>query len=306
MAIKQVRAKINNVWTTLTYNQSTGNYEATITAPNITSYNVNSGHYYPVTIEATNMAGTVTTADDTHASLGSNLKLKVKEKTAPVVAISAPTASSYLATNTPEISFTITDETNGSGVDISSLKIKVDSATYTNASTGVTVTAITNGKSVKFIPQTALSDGSHTVTITCSDYDGNEGSKSVTFTVDTVAPTLTVTAPAENGLYVATSAYSVVGTTNDVTSSVASVSVKVNGVDQGAVTVDSSGAFSKAVNLSSGANTIVVTATDRAGKTTTITRTINLDTSAPEITLISVTPNPVETGGTFVISVKVV
>ena len=306
MAIKQVRVKINNAWTVLTYNETTGNYEATIAAPNITSYNVNSGHYYPVTIEATNMAGSVSTVDDTHSTLGNNLKLKVKEKTKPVIAISAPTASAYLATNTPEIAFTITDETNGSGIDISTLTIKVGNATYTNTSSGVTVTAITNGKSIKFIPQTALSDGSHTVTINCSDYDGNAAdAKSVSFTVDTVAPTLTVTAPAENGLYVPTTGYVVKGVTNDTTSSVATVNVKLNGVDQGTVSIDSSGNFSKSITLANGANTIIVTATDKAGKTTTITRTINVDTSVPEVTSVVITPNPVGTGNSFVISVKV-
>lgn len=306
VAIKQVRVKINNAWTTLTYNETTGNYEATIAAPNITSYNVNSGHYYPVTVEATNMAGTVSTVDDTDDEVGSSLRLKVKEATKPVIAITAPTASAYLSTNTPEITFTITDETNGSGVDISTLKIKVDSTTYTNTSSGVTITSITNGKSVKFVPQTALSDGSHTVTINCSDYDGNAATaKSVSFTVDTVAPTLTITAPSENGLYVANAAYTVVGTTNDATSSVASVSVKLNGVDQGTVTVGSNGSFSKSISLASGLNTIIVTATDRAGKTTTVTRTINLDTSAPDITSVIITPNPVGTGSSFVISVKV-
>lgn len=307
MAIKQVRVKINNAWTTLTYNENTGNYEATIAAPNVTSYNVNSGHYYPVTVEATNMAGTVTTVDDTHSTVGSSLQLKVKEQTAPVITITAPTAGAFLATNTPTITFTITDESNGSGVDISTLKIKVDSnAAITNTASGVTATATTNGYTVKYIPQSALSDGSHTVTINCSDNDGNAATaKSISFTVDTVAPVLTVTAPSENGSYVATAAFTVKGTTNDSTSSVASVKVTLNGTDQGTVTVDSSGAFSKAITLASGNNTIVVTATDKAGKTTSITRTINLDTSAPEVVSVSITPNPVATGNSFVISIKV-
>lgn len=307
MAIKQVRVKINNAWTNLTYNESTGNYEATIGAPNITSYNVNSGHYYPVTVEATNMAGTVTTATDSHSVVGSALRLKVKEKTAPVISITKPTASAYLSTNTPEITFNITDETNGSGVDISTLKIQIDSGTaITNTSNGVTTTKITNGYTVKYIPQTALSDGSHTVTVNCSDHDGNTATqKSVTFTVDTVAPTLTVTAPSENGMYVSQSAFTVIGKTNDATSSVASVTVTLNGTNQGTVTVDGSGNFTKTITLSSGANTIVVTATDKAGKVTTVTRTINLDTSAPEILSVTITPNPVGTGNSFVISVKV-
>lgn len=306
MAVKQVRVKINNAWTVLTYNSASGKYEATIAAPNMTSYNVNDGHYYPVTVEATNMAGTVTTKDDTDSVLGTSLRLKVKEITAPEISISSPTAAAYLSTNTPEIVFTVTDETNGSGVDITSLKIKVDTTTYINTSGGVTVTSIINGYSVKFIPQTALSDGEHMVTIECSDHDGNAAeSKSVAFTVDTVAPTLTISQPAEDGLYVAESVYTVKGVTNDATSSVATVTVKLNGVDQGTVTIDASGSFSKSVTLSEGTNAIEVTATDKAGKTTTISRTINLDTSALNITAVAITPNPVNTGSSYVIAVTI-
>lgn len=61
MAIQQVRAQINGVWHTLDYNSTSGKYEKSITAPNVTSYNVNTGHYYPVTVEAKNTAGTTTT-----------------------------------------------------------------------------------------------------------------------------------------------------------------------------------------------------------------------------------------------------
>ena len=177
MAIKQVRVKINNAWTVLTYNSDTGNYEATIAAPNITSYNINDGHYYPVTVEATNMAGTVSTKDDTDVSLGSSLRLRVKEQTAPVISITSPTASAFLATNTPDVVFTVVDENNGSGVDISSLKIKVNSQMLTNTSAGVTVSTITNGYSIKYVPLMAFSDGVHKVTVNCSDHDGNSARK---------------------------------------------------------------------------------------------------------------------------------
>ena len=303
MAIKQVRVKINNAWTVLTYNANTGNYEGTIAAPNITSYNANSGHYYPVTIEATNMAGTVATKDDADSEIGSKLRLIVKEKIVPVITITSPTASAFLGTNTPEIAFTVKDETNGSGVNISSLKIKVDNTTYTNTSSGVTVSAITGGYSVKYVPQVALTDGSHTVTINCSDNDGNAATaKSVTFTV---APVLTISQPAENGSYTAEQTLVIKGITNDATSSIATVKIKLNGVDQGTVTVNSSGAFEKSIVLSVGTDTIEVTATDKAGKSTTISRTIILDVSVPDIETVTITPNPVATGNSFVISVTI-
>lgn len=50
MAVKTVQAVINGTTVTLTYNSSTGKYEATVTAPSKSSYNVNSGHYYPAII----------------------------------------------------------------------------------------------------------------------------------------------------------------------------------------------------------------------------------------------------------------
>lgn len=60
MAITKVRVKINGVWSNLALNSSTGKWEGSITAPAVTSYN-QTGGYWPVTVEATNSAGTVTT-----------------------------------------------------------------------------------------------------------------------------------------------------------------------------------------------------------------------------------------------------
>ena len=57
--------------------------------------------------------------------------------------------------------------------------------------------------------------------------------------------------------------------------------------------------------LVSGSNTITVVATDKAGKTTTVTRKVTLDTGAPVFEKVTLTPNPVDCGKTFVISVKV-
>ena len=71
------------------------------------------------------------------------------------------------------------------------------------------------------------------------------------------------------------------------------------------MTVGSDGSFSKALTLASGSNTITVVATDSAGKSTTVTRTVTLDTVAPTIKAVTLTPNPVDAGKTYVISVEV-
>lgn len=306
MAVKTVRAQINGSWVTLTKNETSGKYEGTIAAPNITSFNVNSGHYYPVTIEATDMANNVTTVNDTHSTLGESLKLYVKELTKPTISITAPASGSYLATNTPTISFQLRDETNGSGVKISSLTIKVDSTTLTNTSPGVSITTVTGGYNVTYTPQTALPDGAHTITINVQDNDGNAAVAATrTFTVDTVPPVLNISSPSESISYKNGPQLNIVGVTNDITSSSVTVKIKLNNVDQGTISLDGSGNFSKTLTLSLGENIISITATDLAGKYTTVERRVIYDNTPPTIGSITITPNPVNVGQSYVISIEV-
>ncbi|MEF2924370.1 MAG: Ig-like domain-containing protein [Oscillospiraceae bacterium] len=299
MAIKTVKATINGQTYDLTLNSASGKWEATITAPGKTSYNL-AGGYYNVSVEAINEAGTKGSAD---ASTVDGLKLVVKETVAPVITIVSPTAGAYVANSKQPVVFNITDETGGSGVDISALVVKQDGTAV--AAANITHTAISNGYSVTYTPSAALSDGSHTVTINCKDHDGNAATeKSTTYTVDTVPPTLNVTSPAD-GLITAASSVTVAGTTNDATSSPVVITISLNGTDQGTVPVGTGGTFSKVVTLKEGSNTIIVKAKDAAGKESSVTRTVTLDTSVPKIKAATITPNPVDTGKTMVISVTI-
>jgi predicted secreted protein len=299
MAIKTVKATINGQTYDLTLNSASGKWEATITAPGKTSYNL-AGGYYNVSVEATNEAGTKGSAD---ASTVDGLKLVVKETVAPVITIVSPTAGAYVANSKQPVVFNITDETGGSGVDISTLVVKQDGTAV--AAANITHTAISNGYSVTYTPSAALSDGSHTVTINCKDHDGNAATeKSTTYTVDTVPPTLNVTSPAD-GLITAASSVTVAGTTNDATSSPVVITISLNGTDQGTIPVGTGGTFSKVVTLKEGSNTIIVKAKDAAGKESSVTRAVTLDTSVPKIKAATITPNPVDTGKTMVISVTI-
>ena len=299
MAISQVRAQVNGTWHTLTYNSSTGKYEATITAPGSTSFNL-SGGYYNVKVEATNTAGTVGTAD---GGTISGLRLVVRERVAPVITILSPSGGAYVSNSKQPVVFTVVDEAGGSGIDLSSLVVKQDGVAV--ASTAISTTAITNGYSVTYTPATALSDGSHTVTLSVSDNDGNAAEqKTTTYTVDTVPPTLNLSSPVD-GLITATASLNISGTTNDATSSPVVIAVKLNGVDQGSVTVGANGSFSKTITLANGSNTIEVTATDAAGKVSSVSRTVTLDTSVPKVVSATITPNPVDAGATMIISVEI-
>lgn len=299
MAISSVRAQINGTWHTLTYDSTSGTWKATITAPGATSFN-QSGGYYNVTVEATNEAGTTASAN---AGSLETLKLFVKERVAPVITILSPSNGATVTNNKQPVVFTVVDETGGSGINRDSVVVFLD-GTEVDRST-LAFTAVTGGYSVTYTPAVALGDGSHTVAINASDNDGNAATaKSTTFTLDTVPPSLNITAPADE-MITATAALTVKGTTNDATSSPVIISILLNGVDQGTVTVGNDGSFSKSVTLAEGENTIQITATDSAGKTSTVTRTVTLDTSVPKIVSAQIVPNPVDAGATMVISVVI-
>lgn len=301
MAIKIVRVQVNGTWTSLKQNAETGIWEGTLTAPGATSYHL-SGGYYPVTVEAANEAGTTAAAGaDAHESL----RLVVRETVKPVITITSPGAGAYLASNQEAICFTLRDEAGGSGIDLPTLRLTLDGTVLDADSAGMVCAAVTDGYNCVYTPPEALADGAHTVTVAASDHDGNAAAEvSRTFTVDTVPPALNVVSPVD-GLITATAACTVQGTTNDATSSPVTVSVTLSGADQGAVTVGEDGSFRKALTLAEGDNTITVTATDRAGRTTETGLSVRLDTSQPVIGAVTLTPNPVNAGETMRICIEV-
>lgn len=301
MAVKTVQATINGQTYTLTLNSTSGKYEATVTAPSKSSYN-QSGHYYGVTVKATDVAGNITTKNAADATLGTSLRLQVKEKVAPIIAITAPTVGTYLTNNKPTITWKVTDA--DSGVNPATIGITIDNGTKITGD-AIDKTVITGGYQCTYTPTTALSDGSHIIKLDASDYDENAaGTSSTSFKVDTVPPTLTLSSPADK-LVTNVASCTVKGTTNDVTSSPVTVTVKLNSGTAETVSVGDDGSFNKTLTLTSGTNTIIVVAKDSAGKTTTVTRTVTLDTTAPTIKSVKITPNPIDCGKTFVISVEV-
>lgn len=291
MAVNQVKATINGTSYTLTYNSSTGAYEATITAPSKSSFN-QSGGFYDVSVTAYDDAGNTTTVNSADSKLGDSLKLYVKEKVAPTISFVSPTSGASLTNNKPTITWKCADADSG----VKTIRISVDggsdvSSTSTSESSGT--------YTCTYVPGTALADGSHTIKVTATDNDGNTATSSITFKIDTAPPILNVTSPTDN-LKTNKQTVTVQGTTNDATSS--PVSVRINDV---ATPVGTGGVFTKSVTLTPGENIITIVSTDSAGRSTTVKRTVYYDDVAPTIQSISLVPNPVDAGKTFVISVKV-
>lgn len=300
--ISKVTALINGQSQTLTYNEGTGKYEAVITAPSKSSWTVNDEHYYDVSITATDSANNSTTVNAKDKMLGESLKLVVKEKVAPVISITSPAGGATLTNNKPQITVEVTDDDSGINTESFSLVIDSDAAVKWAAGSQ---TAISNGYRWTYTPTTALSDGSHTIKVDVSDNDGNKATqKTATVKVDTTPPVLDVTAPADDSWTNELNG-TVTGTTNDVTSSPVTLTITVNGDDQGKVTIQESGSFSHEITYTQGDNEVVIKATDAAGKESTITRTVHCNTVAPKIVSVNIEPNPVDAGKTYTITVEV-
>lgn len=302
MAIKKVRVQIDGVWTNLAL--SNGKWTGTITAPSTTSYNL-ANRYYPVKVEVTNDAGTVVTKDATDATIGKALRLVVKELIKPVIKLVSPSSGAYVTSNKQPVVFEVTDEAGGSGVSLSAVQLKIDNTVYKAGSTGMVSAAITNGYRFTYTPQTAMTDGKHTITLNASDNDGNAAvAVTSAFTVDTVPPSLTISSPVQN-LITNKAALTIAGITNDDSSSPITLAIVLNGTDQGTVEVGSDGSFTKAVTLVEGTNSIVVKAKDGAGQTSSITLSVKLDTTVPKISGISLSPNPADASSSVAIIVEV-
>lgn len=315
--INSVKALINGQEYILTLNSSTGKYEAQGIAPSGSSFNLDGG-YYPIEVTATYVTGTTSVVNDlTEGVVGENCRLVVKEKIKPVAVITYPTQGQYITTEMKKVEFTVLDNTsqeNGySGINLDSIVMTVAGENLAeniviSGKDSFDINATDGGYHCVFhIPSDMiLPDGDYTVSINVADNDGNVADiVSVTSTIDTAPPELSVISPVE-GLSTSESIITISGNTSDVTSAPVSLNITVNGEDKGVVAVNEDGSFSKEINLtSSGYQSIVITATDAAGKTSTVTRNIYFSVDVPVIKSVVIIPNPVDGGTTFTIAVEV-
>lgn len=285
MALSTVQVQFNGTWYNLTLDSATGLYKATITAPSTPQEDI------PVLVRAVNDAGYQAEAETT---------VDVKwEIIPPVVAITSPTEGSWYTNAQTPVVFTLTDEENGSGIDLDSLAFVLDGETLVSTSPGMVCTASGNGYACTYTPPTALSDGAHSVTISVSDLAGNAATPvPLSWNIDTVGPNLEVVSPAA-GLITNDSSLTISGTASDAASGL--VSVTINGAP---VTV-AEGAFSQEVTLTEGTNAFTIVATDAVGHTSTVERTVLLDTVAPVFESVHIRPSldAEPLGNTFILTV---
>jgi hypothetical protein len=168
-----------------------------------------------------------------------------EDTTAPTVSITSPANGTSLSSSSVTVTWTASD---GTGSGIALVEAKLDAGTWT------TVT----GNSREF---TALAEGSHTVSIRATDNAGNAATAIVTFMVDTVDPTLSITSP-EGGSETEDATITVTWTCTDVGCGIDRIEVCIDGGSYVSVGTASERTFS---DLAVGDHTVDVRAYDKAG-----------------------------------------
>jgi Ca2+-binding RTX toxin-like protein len=148
-----------------------------------------------------------------------------------------------------------------------------------NEGSTILATATANASGAWSFTPTGLSDGPHTIVASETDAAGNTGTASLTFTLDTTPPLVSITST--GGL--TNHPTQTVSGTVDVTDVGTLVTLYDGTTALGTATVESNGSWSKSITLTGdGTHTLTAQDTDPAGNTGTSNAiTFTLDTTAP-------------------------
>jgi len=142
---------------------------------------------------------------------------------------------------------------------------------------GIPVTVAQDGS---FSHAITLSQGANTITSVVTDNSGLVTQDTRTITLDATAPALTVTAPLDNSMQ-ASSIVTITGTISDGT---VTVKAALNGGTPQFAAINGN-SFSITFNLFPGLNTLIITATDLAGTTATVKRSVVYDSTRPGLVI---------------------
>jgi hypothetical protein len=228
-------------------NLTSGNHTYNYLVPGNASYNWDSGNY----------TWNMTCVDEVGNNGSSNSLSFEVDADYPTIHIISPTNDLYLNSGNVTVKWNGSDATSG----IEYYLVSNDSgATWTNVSSNTSYNI------------TGLSDGTHTVVVKAIDKVGHESNASVSFTVDTVAPDVNITNPA-----------------NGTSTTSHTITIRWNGSDNTQIdhyelqidgnNVWSGNATSYTKTFSDGTHTIIVKAVDKAGNPGNDTVTFSVYTS---------------------------
>jgi hypothetical protein len=196
--------------------------------------------------------------------------------TGPVLAFTAPPAGAYLATRTPGVTVSYSDEV---ALDLTTLEVRVNRVL-------LPATGISAGAATATIAAGTLDEGPNQITATIRDVAGNSASAAVEFNVDVTDPEVVIAQP-QAGARIGSRDVTVMVTWSDAQSVDPSTATAT--IDGTAATLDATadGATAELTRLSNGAHTFTATVADRAGNSGTATVAFIVDTTLPVISVVA-------------------
>jgi prepilin-type N-terminal cleavage/methylation domain-containing protein len=254
---------------------------ATPTSCTLTVSNFVEGESYTITVQAENATGW-----GTESGAVSDVDLSP-----PDVTLTAPTGP-WISTATPTFAGAAGEDPG----DLPTITVKIYAGASTSAPLHATRTTSAYGNTWSYVMSPGLSQTEYTAVATQTDVTGNVGtSNTVTFSVDTTAPSGSVTAPSANA-WVRGSSVTVSSDSSDGLSGVANATFQVSPAGAGAwttISTDSSSPYAASWNttgLADGDYDLRVVTTDRAfNAATSATRTVRVDNTDPTVGSANVT-----------------
>ena len=187
----------------------------------------------------------------------------------PTLTIDAPNDGSLISIDSATVSWTAGDVMSG----IQGTQFMLDGAVWSPLSGTVTHTFA------------GLPEGHHILVVRAYDWANNTFNASIGFTIDTVAPELTIGYPADEAI-INSSSLQVEWEGGDATSGIAGYQCRIDGGDWSGLSMDLNGTFD---NMIDGPHTVNVRATDVAGHYTVRSVNFTVDTVPPVLAITSPT-----------------
>ena len=202
---------------------------------------------------------------------------------APIITVLAPSEGAYTNNQKPEIVVSVSDFERGELIP-GSMKLYIDSVDISMQS-HISIPFDDDDDDVQgyitgaaaYTPTIALIDGTHVVKASIMDEAGNTAVEEWAFTVDSSMPSVEVSYPADSITYVNTESITVTGTAE------AGLELAIVGITGAELIIGNNGAFSANIALAKGDNSFIIRATDLAGNTIDIKRTVYRDNDVPSI-----------------------
>lgn len=226
-------------------------------------------------------------AVDNDGNISESTKTYTLDDVPPTISLKSPTTG-FINVVRPTVIFEILDTL--SGIDIDTLKVYLDSVEQSESL--YTITAITNGYSVSYVPADDLTNGQHYVKVHVKDRAENTSEVTYDYYLDLQPPTILSFSPAAG--YVTNNLPTFTMTAQDeATGSQIDVSgcmLYIDGEKQPATVTEENKVatltFTPSSILSEGPHVVIYEARDKSGNLTTKAVNYTIDTVPPELEIV--------------------